>query len=676
LTTSIQISSNINLYIIISFFIIVYLFWLYKFLNNSKISKLNKYLIIIFRTMAFLILIIFLINLRINFRQVIMKKPNVVFVWDDSKSMEGIAKRSRYTENILNSKFYEHLNNRANIKHYYGHDELTKSSYREVSKLEFNGDHTNISNMLSLVIEKYSEKDLNSIFLVSDGQSHYGKLIEKFSTQGKAKIYSIGIGKTEISDKIKLVNMGKPSVIKEDERPLIKLNLRNNGKSEINGVIKYRINDNKTQNFSKVNILQERNAFIENRFPTLKKGEYNIKWYFTPEMNDTLILIDNKCNISVVKSKYDIVFCYEIPSPEIKFMKLALSKNLDYNLYNYGDWISENVNQYPDLIICFPDMKNDQSFNWLRNSDIPKILFVKNNFQNYKKFDKISSPKYVGNYSINENFSFLLTEPSITKSFINWKKLPPVIWSGYKITGEIILSDRDTKIPLMSWEEKGNTIYLSITKLWRWKLASYNKEWSGHYSKLINGMAKWLINQNQRKIIDINKNIFKIDKYENVDIPIKLNLTQNNKKDSLKVICIIYDENDSELSRKYLIPNNEEINFNYKSKMEGNFTLISKLVVNEVSLGSDTARIKVSKNNEEVKYIGCDDIALKQLSSNNNGLFVKLSEVDSLEKNVHLEKQRLFNEYNFISRTNLILLILLFIVSIVEWIIRKQIGYL
>jgi len=161
LTTSIQISSNINLYIIISFFIIVYLFWLYKFLNNSKISKLNKYLIIIFRTMAFLILIIFLINLRINFRQVIMKKPNVVFVWDDSKSMEGIAKRSRYTENILNSKFYEHLNNRANIKHYYGHDELTKSSYREVSKLEFNGDHTNISNMLSLVIEKYSEKDLN-----------------------------------------------------------------------------------------------------------------------------------------------------------------------------------------------------------------------------------------------------------------------------------------------------------------------------------------------------------------------------------------------------------------------------------------------------------------------------------------------------------------------------------
>ena len=125
-----------------------------------------------------------------------------------------------------------------------------------------------------------------------------------------------------------------------------------------------------------------------------------------------------------------------------------------------------------------------------------------------------------------------------------------------------------------------------------------------------------------------------------------------------------------------MIPNNEEINFNYKSKMEGNFTLISKLVVNEVSLGSDTARIKVSKNNEEVKYIGCDDIALKQLSSNNNGLFVKLSEVDSLEKNVHLEKQRLFNEYNFISRTNLILLILLFIVSIVEWIIRKQIGYL
>ncbi|MDA3871368.1 MAG: hypothetical protein PF551_03345, partial [Candidatus Marinimicrobia bacterium] len=107
-----------------------------------------------------------------------------------------------------------------------------------------------------------------------------------------------------------------------------------------------------------------------------------------------------------------------------------------------------------------------------------------------------------------------------------------------------------------------------------------------------------------------------------------------------------------------------------------NFTLISKLVVNEVSLGSDTARIKVSKNNEEVKYIGCDDIALKRLSSNNNGLFVKLSEVDSLEKNVHLEKQRSFNEYNFISRTNLILLILLFIVSIVEWIIRKQIGYL
>lgn len=643
---------------------------------NSKISKLSKYLLIVLRTIAFLIFVIFLINLRIDLKQIIMKKPNIAFLWDDSKSMGKNIDINKSFENILDSKFYEHVDSKANIKHFYGHDKIIESNYRKVKNMDFNGEYTNISNMLSSGVEKYSTKDLNSIFLVSDGQSHYGKTLDNILMEDNVKIFSIGVGKTKISDKIKLVNMKKPDIIKEDENPLIKLNLRNDGKNEVNGTIKYKIENKKIQNFDKVNILPERNIFVEGRFPNLKKGKYVVSWYFSPEGKDTLILIDNKNSINITKSKYNIVFCYEIPSPEIKFMKLALSENSDFNLYSNEEWIKKYKNSEPDLIICFPDMKNDRSYEWLRNSNIPKILFVTNNYKNYRRFDKINSPKYVEDYNINENFSFLLVEPSITKSFINWKKLPPVIWSGYKIKGEAILSEIDTEIPLMSWDEKSNTIYSSITKMWRWKLSAYNKEWSGHYSKLMNGMAKWLINLNQRKIINIEKNIFKIDKYENVNIQIELNLTQNNNKDSLKVICMLYDERNSELSRKYLIPQSEEINFNYKLKMEGNFTLISKLVANEVCLGSDTTIIKVSKSNKEERFIGCNDISLKKLSNNNNGIFVKSSAVDSLINKIHFQKKRTFKEYNFISRTNLILLILLFVLSIFEWILRKQNGYL
>lgn len=676
MTTSLQLSNSIYLYILVSFFVLIYFFWLYRFLKNSKISKLNRYLIIIFRTLAFLIFVIFLLNLKINIKKIVMEKPNIAFIWDDSKSMEKNIDIDRSFENILNSKFYENIDEEANIKHYFGHDKLTGSNYRRVKNIDFIGDHTNISNMLNSVVEKYSGKDLNSIFLVSDGQSHYGKILENILMQDNIKIFTIGIGKTKISDKIKLVNMGKPDIIKEGENPIIKLNLRNDGKNEIDGTIKYKIGNKKIRNFNKVNILQNRNIFVESRFPNLKKGNYIVSWYFSPKDKDTLILIDNKNSINVIKSKYNIVFCYEIPSPEIKFMKLALSENSDFNLYSDEKWIEKNENGEPDLIICFPDMQNDLSYEWLKNSDIPKILFVTNDFKNYRKFDKINSTKYIEDYNINENFSFLLTDPSITKSFINWKKLPPVIWSGYKIKGEMILSETNTEIPLMSWDKKSNTIYLSITKIWRWKLASYNKQWSGHYSKLINGMAKWLINLNQRKIINIEKNIFKIDKYENVNIPIKLNLTQNNEKDSLKVICILYDERNSELSRRYFSPQKEEINFNYKFKMEGNFTLISKLLANEIYLGSDTATIEVTKSNKEEKFIGCDDISMKILSNNNDGIFVKSSAIDSLINKIRLQKKRTFKEYNFISRTNLLLLILLFIVSIIEWIIRKQNGYL
>ncbi len=668
MNTSFQISNNLYLYILIIFFIFVYIFWLFKFVNKSKISKINKYSIIIFRTIATLIFILFIINLKINIKKTIVKKPIVAFVWDDSKSMGKAIEDDNYSKIIMNSEFYSFLNNQANIKHYYGHDKLTEINYNKINNIKYNGNYTNISNMLFSAIAKNSEDDLNSIILVSDGQSHYGKMIDNMKLKNDVKIHSIGIGKTENVNNIELVNLEKPNIIKENKEFSLKLNLKNKSKNNLNGVVKYRINNDKMQYFSDVNILGEREVVVEKKISALNIGEYKLSFYYVPEAEDTVILINDKQKISVNKSQFDIVFCYDIPSPDIKFMKLVLSENENYNLFNYNDWIKNNSMSNPDLIICYSNIKDNIL---MKDKNIPKFIFVNNDFQNIKN----KKAKYIENFVLNEKYSFLFVDSLITKSVINWKKIPPVFWNGSKIVGDNILSEKETKISLMSWDEKNNSINCSITKMWRWKLSSYNKEWNGHYSKLINGMVKWLINNNQRKIINIEENIISINKYENIKIPININLTQNNIKDSLEVICMIYDDKNSELLRNYIPVNSEKIYFNYKPVIEGKFKLISQLVSNNVPLASDSVKLEVNKGNNEV-FIGCDEYSLRKLSHNSNGIFVKLNNINLLHKLIHLKNIELFKNYYLISRTNIVLLILLLLVSIAEWIVRKQNGYL
>ncbi|MEA1986371.1 MAG: hypothetical protein U9N76_02625 [Candidatus Marinimicrobia bacterium] len=665
---SIQTTNNIFIIFVAVLFTFTYIFWLYKFINKSVEKKTNRYLIIAFRTIAFLLLIAFLLNIQMNIRRTIMKKPTTVMIWDDSQSVGQTKNSNKIMQKVLDSDLYNLLDNETEVKHFIGHDEIFETNTRKVEKLKFAGDYTNISNMFSSLFSNIPNNKLNSIFLVSDGQSNFGKELGNYSSKNNTKIYSIGIGNIGENDKIKLIKITKLNPSKENDNIRIKLNLKNDGENEIAGRVSYQIDKGKILKFSDVNISKNRNVFIENEIKKLPQGNYNINWYYSAKDNDSLFLINNKFNLTIKKSIFDIVFCYDTPSPDIKFLKLAFSNNDNVKIYdanNYGK------NQKPDLIICFSDKKN----NWLKDEEIPKIIFVANSFTNLNNIKKLSSPKYIENYKLNKNYSFLFTEASVHKSIINWKKLPPVLWSGYQIPGKIILADAKIEAPLITYEAKNNIIYFSISKMWRWKLASYNKEWEGHYSNFINGLLNWMININDRKLVKIDEKKYRIDKYEEVSIPIKTNL-ENINPDSLKLICEVYDENNSELYRKYFNLKTGKINFNYKTKIAGNYKLIAKLYSNNIFLDSDTANINVSKINKELKYIGCNKMVLEELASNNNGLFVILSEVDSLVNKIQFAKRQYLSEHNFIARSSIFLLVLMFIFSIAEWIIRKKLGYL
>ena len=639
------------------------------FLNKKLLFllSLSRFLLISF--LAFLLL-----DPIVKSSKEIKEKPVVVILQDVSSSI------SRNIKNEL-----EDFSNKFNDLDIYKYS-FSDKIYDDFNE-ENNGLYTNISKAINEINNRFSNRNLSSIILASDGLYNDG-INPLYSNNFNTPIHSICLGDT-IVKKDNLISDVKhndivffgnsfvseifiESVKYKGEK--VKLKVENNGEN----LFEKNITFNSNKEFLKIPVELKTSQVGVQAFKVVLsplKNENNIR-------NNTFMFY-----VDVINSKHKILFIHDHSHPDIASVVSVIENNKDYDLdIVKSNNLKTNFSDYNLVILHSISKENIQIIDDISDENIPLLIFPKQELNLYSKlipninfnrrsFNNEVFPK------INDNFSSFKISKGV-EEMINLS--PPILTSfGFYNSSPLInpiayqkYANTITESPLCFFDNyNSNKVGVFLGEgYWRWKINDFKLNDSfENFNELINKVLQYLI-------IKEDKSKFRLyyDK-------------ESNENENIVFEAEVYDDNynlnnDNDISLLLVNSNNEEYRYVFNKKKE-------KYYIDLGNLNPESYKIfaKVEKRNYEKKGIlnikpinieFLNKIAnhqiLNDLSKISGGKSYSLTNLNLLINNLNEDKD------NFVSTRfedkliqlidyELILLILLLLISF-EWFVRKYNG--
>ena len=286
----------------------------YNFLNKKLLFllSLSRFLLISF--LAFLLL-----DPIVKSSKEIKEKPVVVILQDVSSSI------SRNIKNEL-----EDFSNKLNGLDVYKYS-FSDKIYDDFNE-ENSGLYTNISKVINEINNRFSNRNLSSIILASDGLYNDG-INPLYSNNFNTPIHSICLGDTIVkkdnlisdvkhNDIVFLGNSFVSEIFIESVKykgEKVKLKVENNGES----LFEKNITFNSNKEFLKIPVELKTSQVGVQAFKvvlTSLKNENNIR-------NNTFMFY-----VDVINSKYKILFIHDHSHPDIASLVSVIENNKDYDL--------------------------------------------------------------------------------------------------------------------------------------------------------------------------------------------------------------------------------------------------------------------------------------------------------------------------------------------------------
>ena len=641
----------------------------HNFLNRKLLFllSLSRFLLISF--LAFLLL-----DPILKSSKEIKEKPVVVILQDVSSSI---------SKNIKNE--LEDFSNKLNDLDIYKYS-FSDKIYDDFSEKN-NGLYTNISKVINEINNRFSNRNLSSIILASDGLYNDG-INPLYSNDLNTPIHSICLGDTIVkkdnvisdvkhNDIVFLGNSFVSEIFVESVKykgEKVKLMVENNGES----LFEKNITFNSNKEFLKIPV----------ELKALQVGVQAFKVVLTPLKNENNIRNNTfMFYVDVINSKYKILFIHDHSHPDIASVVSVIENNKDYDLdIVKSNNLKTNFSDYNLVILHSISKENIQIINDISDKNIPLLIFPKQELNLYSKlipninfnrrsFNNEVFPK------INDNFlSFKISKG--VEEMINLS--PPILTSfGFYNSSPLIntiayqkYANTTTESPLCFFDNyNSNKVGVFLGEgYWRWKINDFKLNDSfENFNELINKVLQYLI-------IKEDKSKFRLyyDK-------------ENNENENIVFEAEVYDDNynlnnNNDISLLLVNSNNKEYRYVFNKKKEKYYLDLGNLI-------PDTYKIfaKVEKRNYEKKGIinikpinveFINKIANHQirndLSKISGGESYSLSNLNLLINNLNEDKD------NFVSTRfedkliqlidyELILLILLLLISF-EWFVRKYNG--
>ena len=539
----------------------------HNFLNRKLLFllSLSRFLLISF--LAFLLL-----DPILKSSKEIKEKPVVVILQDVSSSI---------SKNIKNE--LEDFSNKLNDLDIYKYS-FSDKIYDDFSEKN-NGLYTNISKVINEINNRFSNRNLSSIILASDGLYNDG-INPLYSNDLNTPIHSICLGDTIVkkdnvisdvkhNDIVFLGNSFVSEIFVESVKykgEKVKLMVENNGES----LFEKNITFNSNKEFLKIPV----------ELKALQVGVQAFKVVLTPLKNENNIRNNTfMFYVDVINSKYKILFIHDHSHPDIASVVSVIENNKDYDLdIVKSNNLKTNFSDYNLVILHSISKENIQIINDISDKNIPLLIFPKQELNLYSKlipninfnrrsFNNEVFPK------INDNFlSFKISKG--VEEMINLS--PPILTSfGFYNSSPLIntiayqkYANTTTESPLCFFDNyNSNKVGVFLGEgYWRWKINDFKLNDSfENFNELINKVLQYLI-------IKEDKSKFRLyyDK-------------ENNENENIVFEAEVYDDNynlnnNNDISLLLVNSNNEEYRYVFNKKKE-------KYYIDLGNLNSDSYKI-------------------------------------------------------------------------------------
>ena len=548
------------------------------------------------------------------------------------------------------------------------------------------GLYTNIDLALTNINDLYSNRNLSSVVIATDGLYNRGKN-PLYSEKFNFPIYSLILGDTAEQVDISIDKIEHNELAFLGNYFPVKIRIKSTSAKNKNFKLKIRQNDSIIFTGSFISILNNEYFEIKEDFLANKIGmnKYSISVSeFANEQN----VINNYADffIDIIDSKSKILIFNDKPHPDIAAFVSSISSN-----ENYDYTISKTENYSLDFsdfnLIVFHSIKNlnEKFILEIFESKIPLLLFCTNDFNNMNTF--FSSVDFLNKGSVDEVYPFLSStfdDFQLSDSVKNMISLMPPLklqFGSYFVNNpsKVLLyqkiKDINSLNPLISFENIDKRIGIIFGEgYWKWRLRNfYLNNSHNSFDDFFNKVIQYLVtNEDKSKLrLDYNKSYF-----ENESIIISAEL-YNSSFD-------LYNEKNIEL--KLFNSKNEIFDYNF-DKYENSYSLNIgalesdnyrfEVFVKDSDVSTKTGVITVKPVKVEELNLISDYNFLNNLSSANNGSLFWPNEINLLISEIKSSKsQKIIRTSNDILKLidiNSLLIFLLFFIFL-EWFIRKYNG--
>mgnify|MGYP005989965823 CR=1 FL=1 len=656
--------------------VISWLLYFYK----SKQKKTIDSLLYVLRTTGVFLLLILLINPKIEREEIINEKPILSVLIDNSLSIKEFNKQ----EDVL--KIFNNIRRSTNLKdkfkvHYYQFGE----SLTKYDSLSFSESQTNVFEAINS-LEALNNNAIAPIVLLTDGNQTNGNLYSNIST--KKNIFPLVIGDTisPVDIKISGLNVNKYSFL--NNKFPVEITVLYDGvktvKSQLiiekNGKVVFRKNINLDTNNNIEIITTNLLSNIE--------GLHYYKVFVKPLKEEKNKLNNEKVfSIEVLNKQAKILLLTSVLHPDIGAFKKAIETNKQRTvLVNNINEFKGDLSDYQLVILYQPSIDFLTVFKEINKKNISYFVVTGAN-TNWNFLNEMQS-NYIKE-SINQTEEYLPVFNNgfltFTQKDINFNTFSPLKDVFGKITmknkHDVLLNQSvagiETKSALLATfeNESQKSAVLFGEGIWKWRATSYlNSKSFQDFDAFISNLVQYVSSTKKRERLSIN--------YENLylaNTPIVISafyVDKNFQFDSRAILQVSLTNTDTNIRQNipFSLQNNsfEAVLENLPS---GNYQF--QVFVEKQPI-KKSGKFIITKYQVEKQFTKANTKDLNLLAVKTKGKMFYEKQINELlnqlltdKRYVTIQKSKKIQQH--LIDWELLLFIIIFLFSL-EWFIRKYYG--
>jgi hypothetical protein len=674
------------------------------YFNEKKVLQANaqnKFPAWAMATLRFLVISIIAILLMSPFLKMRFsktQKPAVVLLNDVSESVKNsfskqdsafLAEQVKDIKNQLSTNF--------EVFEYCFSDKII-----EANNCAYNGKSTNISAALNEVNDRFLNRNLGAVLLISDGIYNQGENPIYANQDFPASIFTVALGDTSLQRDLKIANVLHNKTANINEQIPLKIEVEaGNLAGKVTELKVFEVFDSSSNalRFSKlINIGSQQSfqSFDVLLYPS-KAGIVHYK-ISVSELDGETTFKNNSRDvfIEVLENKEQILIVYHSPHPDVAALKTAIETNKAFAVKttNIEEW-AEPLNNF-SLIIThqLPSNKNKAQSLFAKAKELRKpILFVLGSQTAYNDLKALQQIVEINSSGDKQNevaatFNNAFTSFTLQNSTIEAiSKFPPiaVAFGNFKLgaASNALLFQRinsvNTDFPLIALSDAGETKQGIICGegIWRWRLYDFLQHKSHNTTnELITKMVQLLCVKDDKRpfSVQIPKNIF--NENEQVTFDAKL-FNANYELVNQPEVSLTLKNSDGKVFDFNFARTENAYSLNVGNLPVGSYTYSAKTSLGNKNF-SAAGKFSVSPLQLESTRTKADYELMTQLAAKHNGKVYDLKNMkNSAEDILKIEnlKPIIFDTYLTENAINLKWIFTLIVVLLsAEWLYRKYIG--